>query len=61
MRVFARMEPAGRLRLALEMCDDLRAMVTAGVRHRHPDLDDEQVLSEVARLWLGDTMPSRPT
>jgi hypothetical protein len=43
------------------MCDDLRAMVTAGVRHRHPDLDDEQVLSEVARLWLGDTMPSRPT
>jgi len=42
--------PAGRARIAAEMSDMLRDLAIAGVRLRHPQYDEEQVLAEV--LWV---------
>jgi hypothetical protein len=54
--VLRRMPPMKRLQLACQMSDELREIVAAGVRHRHPDYDDNQVRLAVIRLYLGDDL-----
>lgn len=49
-------EPEARLQMALEMSDNLRRIVEAGVRNRHPDFDDKKVRLEVLRLMIGDKL-----
>jgi hypothetical protein len=50
---YRRMGPAARLRTALELTELSRRLLTAGVRKRHPEYDEEQVRLAAARLWLG--------
>ena len=38
--------PAGRAAMAFELSDNLRTMVEAGVRSRHPDWEESEVRSE---------------
>ncbi len=38
-----RLDGPQRLEMACRMSDDARAMSEAGIRHRHPDWNDEQV------------------
>jgi hypothetical protein len=54
--IYRRMPPERRLELALRMSDSLRALTAAGVRHRHPEYDEEQVRLAVIRLTLGDEL-----
>jgi hypothetical protein len=44
---------AGRARIAAEMSDMLRELAIAGVRRRHPEFDEEQVLAEVLAVFYG--------
>jgi hypothetical protein len=44
---------SGRARIAAEMSDMLRELAMAGVRQRHPEFDDEQVLAEVLTVFYG--------
>lgn len=55
-RVLRRLGPSGRLAKTFELCDNLRFLVAAGVRHRHPDWDDRAVEREVIRLTIGDDL-----
>lgn len=48
--VYRAMSPARRLELALTMSDELMAVTTAGIRHRHPDFTDDEVLRELHRI-----------
>ncbi|TKJ39236.1 MAG: hypothetical protein CEE38_00350 [Planctomycetes bacterium B3_Pla] len=48
--------PEVRATMAFEMSDNLRHIVEAGVRHRHPDFDEEKVKLEVLRLMIGDKL-----
>ncbi len=48
--------PEVRATMAFEMSDNLRHVVEAGVRHRHPDFDEEKVKLEVLRLMIGDKL-----
>ena len=45
---------SGRAQMTFELSDSLRATVEAGVRHRHPDYDDESVRMAVLRLMIGE-------
>lgn len=54
--VLRRLGPAGRLAMAFDLSDNLRSLVAAGVRHRHPDWDDRTVEREVIRLTIGDEL-----
>ena len=45
-----------RAAMAFEMSDNLRCIVEAGVRYRHPDFDREKVRLEVLRLMIGDKL-----
>ncbi|OHB63009.1 MAG: hypothetical protein A2Y77_10670 [Planctomycetes bacterium RBG_13_62_9] len=56
LRILRRIGPAGRLAMAFELSDNLRALVEAGVRHRHPDWDDRRVERDVMRLMIGDAL-----
>jgi hypothetical protein len=46
----------GRARAAFNLSDTMRRLVKAGVRHRHPDYDDELVRLAATRLALGDKL-----
>jgi hypothetical protein len=41
-----------RLKLAEEMFWAARKLKAAGVRHQHPDWPEEQIVSEVNRIFL---------
>ena len=47
--VYRRMGGAERVRIACELSDEVRAVARAGIRARHPELDDEAV--EDRLLW----------
>jgi hypothetical protein len=49
-QLYREIGPAGRAQIAAEMSDMLRDLAIAGVRLRHPEYDEEQVLAEV--LWV---------
>jgi hypothetical protein len=55
-QVLRRIGPAGRLAMMFDLSDNLRSLVEAGVRHRHPDWDDRTVEREVIRLMIGDDL-----
>ncbi|MHC4752246.1 MAG: hypothetical protein ACYTFW_20530 [Planctomycetota bacterium] len=54
--ILRRLGPEARLKMSLELSDNLRRTVEAGVRHRHPDFDDKKVRLEVLRLMIGDKL-----
>jgi len=43
----------GRAHLTFAASDSLRVIVVSGIRHRHPDYDDETVRLAFLRVWLG--------
>lgn len=56
LRILRRLGPAGRLAMTFELSDNLRSLVAAGVRHRHPDWDETRVKHEMFRLIYGDRL-----
>ncbi len=42
--------------MTFELGDNLRSLVKAGVRHRHPHWDDRTIEREVIRLMIGDAL-----
>lgn len=56
IEVLRRIGPVGRLAMTFELSDNLRSLVSAGVRHRHPQWDNRAVEREVIRLMLGDNL-----
>ena len=51
--IVARMTPAQRLRLASEMSKSVRNLALAGLRHRHPDWNEDQLSRELLRIMYG--------
>jgi hypothetical protein len=45
-----------RAKMAFELSDNLRSIVEAGVKLRHPDYDDQKVRQQVLRLMIGETL-----
>ncbi len=54
--ILRRIGPAGRAAMTFELSDNLRSLVEAGVRYRHPQWDDRSVEREVIRLMIGDDL-----
>jgi hypothetical protein len=52
--ILRRLSPEVRLKMAFQASDNLRNIVKAGVKMRHPDYSRQQVNREVIRLMLGD-------
>ena len=50
--IYRRMPGAQRLKLAEQMFWFARDLKTAGVRHQHPEWTEEQVRTEVNRIFL---------
>lgn len=47
---------AGRIAMTFELSDNMRSLVAAGVRYRHPQWDKHAVEREVLRLMIGDDL-----
>jgi len=52
-KLYREIGESGRARIAAEMSDMLRDLAITGVRQRHPEFDDEQVLTEVLAVFYG--------
>jgi hypothetical protein len=52
-RLYREIGESGRARIAAEMSDLLRDLAIAGVRLRHPEYDEEQILTEVLAVFYG--------
>ena len=53
MDALRRLGIAGRASMTFELSDDVRRVAEAGVRHRHPEYDDDTVRLALVWLWLG--------
>jgi len=53
LRLYREIGETGRARIAAEMSDLLRDLAIAGVRQRHPEYGEEQVLAEVLTVFYG--------
>jgi hypothetical protein len=51
-----RMTLEERLERGCRINDEFRALLKAGVRHRHPEYDDEQVRIATVRLLIGEEL-----
>jgi hypothetical protein len=54
--IFRKMAPARRLQLAIELTQTSRKLLAAGVRHRHPEYNDEQVRLAAIRLTIPEKL-----
>lgn len=54
-----RMTAGQRLQAALEMSEAVRDLAEAGIRHRHPELTDEQVRLALVEIMLGAELAAR--
>jgi hypothetical protein len=48
--VLRKMGIEGRARLTFQLCNQLREVTKAGIRHRHPDYTEKQVTQAYLRL-----------
>jgi hypothetical protein len=51
IEAYRRMRPEERVRVGFELYEMARALARAGIRHQHPEWDDEQVQREVVRRF----------
>ena len=49
----ARLGPAGRFRLAMQMSELTHELAKAGVRQAHPELTEAEVVRELVRILYG--------
>jgi hypothetical protein len=54
--ILRRLDAQTRLNMACELSDNLRNIVEAGVRLRHPEYDERNVNRQVVRLMIGETL-----
>ena len=54
--LYRRIGPEGRVKKMLSMCEFIRSVTEAGIRHRHPEYDDEQVRLALGRLRVGESL-----
>ena len=53
--ILRKKKPAERIALILDANHTARSLAAAGIRHSHPNWDEQQLQAEVARRMLGDT------
>lgn len=56
MEVLRNMGLEGRARLTFQLCDNLREITKAGIRHRHPDYTERQVIQAYLRLICNEKL-----
>jgi hypothetical protein len=54
--ILRRLGPQVRVKMAFEMSDNLRHIVEAGIRNRHPNFDQKKIRLQVLRLMIGDKL-----
>ena len=45
-----------RAKMTFELSNNLRSIIEAGVKLRHPDFDEQQIRRQVLRLMIGETL-----
>ena len=57
LEIFRRMTPAQRFRVA-EMSESMCKISLAGLRSRHPEMTEKELLREFVRVTYGITLPT---
>jgi len=54
--ILRRLGAQRRAQMAFELSDNLRRIVEAGVKYRHPDWNQKKIKLKVLRLMIGDKL-----
>ena len=55
-QVLRRLSPARRIKMVFELTDELYSIIVAGIRARHPEFTEEDVIRERNRILWGDEL-----
>jgi len=56
LEILRSLDMSARANITFQLSNNLRQTVEAGVRHRHPDYNEQQIKSEVLRLMVGERL-----
>lgn len=56
IQLYCSMSPARRLEIALTMSEEAGELTAAGIRARHPEYGEREVMSALRRMRLGDDL-----
>lgn len=59
VQAFQAMAPDKRLQITFQLCNQHQSLIHAGIRHRHPDYDDEKTHLAFLRLIWGEDLFSK--
>ena len=59
LAAYRRMGGSGRVQVMFRLTDMARRATAAGIRQRHPEYDDEQVVRALVRLLHGEDIARR--
>lgn len=54
--ILRKLDTATRAEMMFQLSDNLRSIVEAGTRLRHPEYDEQKVQREVLRLMVGEAL-----
>ena len=57
LEIFRRMTPEQRLKITLDLSEEMRNISLAGLRSRHPELTEEELRRELMRIMYGFVPP----
>jgi hypothetical protein len=57
---YSRLGGAGRLKLALQMSDEVREITLSRLRRDHPQLPQSEIIRKLVRLCYGIDLPREP-
>jgi hypothetical protein len=58
MEIYRRMTPEQRMKIALDMSDEMRRISLNGIRARHPEMSEQEALEEL--IWLMHGVRRKP-
>jgi hypothetical protein len=56
VEILRKLSPERKALLAMELTDNIRQIAVEGIRTRHPEFNEKQVMRELLRLIIGDEL-----
>jgi hypothetical protein len=54
VEILRKLSPQRKALMAMELTDNIRQIAIEGIRSRHPEFNEKQVMRELLRLIIGD-------
>ncbi|MGA2093578.1 MAG: hypothetical protein ABSH16_09250 [Sedimentisphaerales bacterium] len=56
VEILRKLSPQSKALMAMELTDNIRQIAIEGIRSRHPEFNEKQVMRELLRMLVGDEL-----